>query len=74
MVTEAFGCTPLEAFAQPLPLVLAVLDARAFRRAWQQVEEADGRKGATPPKGPMVDAVMALQAEALKKVKEQRGL
>lgn len=67
---EAFSCTPLDAYAQPLPLVLAVLEARAFRTAYQQIEEAEGREGATPPKGPMVDAVMACHAEALRRVKE----
>lgn len=74
MVTQAFSCTPLEALAQPVPLVRRVLDARAFRHAYDEIEQAGEREGAPAPTGPMVEAVMELQAEALRRAKEKRGL
>lgn len=74
MVCEAFSCTPTEALAQPLPLVLEVLEARAFRTAYREVEEAGKYPGLPAPSGPMVEAVMECQHEALEQVKEKRGL
>lgn len=73
MVTEAFACTPLEAYRQPVPVVRDVIDARAFRLAYRQVEEAAADEKLPQPSGSMVDAVMECQRESFNRVKEQRG-
>lgn len=40
-ICQAFGCTPVEALAQPMTLTLQVLEARRFAEAWRAINDAE---------------------------------
>lgn len=61
-ICDEFGCLPSDAIYEPLPLVVEIMDLRAYARAkaaTEQWEAADSKTRGDPPSGPMVDAVRA---------------
>lgn len=70
---EQFGCTPLEAWRQPLPMLLDVLEARSFAKAHAEVHAYEPAEGVSEPTGAMIDEVQAMIAEDFAKRKEERG-
>lgn len=62
---ETFGCTPLEALAQPYDLTLSIMGLRSYAKAKETVDAADGGE---LPDHPMIDLVaenqLAIMREA----------
>jgi len=58
-----FGCTPLEAMAQPYPLLMEIIETRAFTATWTRIEEARADDGVKPPSGPLTDLIMQMKAQ-----------
>lgn len=57
MVCQAFACTPLEAMQQPYPLVVEIMEARAFAAAHEATRTYKGDEGEPEPAGELVDIV-----------------
>lgn len=70
---EAFQCTPLEAYQQPLPLVLEILEARSFAQTYEAEEEASKPDGGKHPEGRMADLLMEFAKEDYVKMKELKS-
>lgn len=63
-ICEEFSCTPAEALAQPMSLVLDILDLRQYARAWEQIQAATDDSQLTPGARALVAPVLAeLEAE-----------
>lgn len=77
MVAQAFDCTPLQAYRQPMTLVREVLEARAFRQAYEEIDAWDKREQnqqPRPPQGPMADRVNeCLREKAQRVIGERRA-
>ena len=57
-----FSCTPLEAMAQPLPLLVEIMETRAFVETWQRIEDARADETVRAPSGPITDLIMEFRA------------
>ena len=84
-ICEEFGCLPSDAIYEPLPLVVEIMDLRAYRRAkadldrWEADERPATQKG-RPPAGPLVEAVRANRTALIREMaaegrrRKERGM
>lgn len=72
-VCEEFHCLPSAAVRElmddPSGLALEVMEQRAYARTKEQVDRAS--KDEDMPRGPMVDVVFEVQAELLRRHREE---
>jgi hypothetical protein len=64
-ICEVFGCTPLEAMAQPYPMLMEIIETRAFVSTYEAIEAARADNDVRPPDGPVTDTIMQFRAADL---------
>jgi len=68
-VCREFDCTPLEAFAQPLPMVIEILEARAFGSIYEATRNPV--EGEEAPSGFLADLVREFTRADVKRHKDE---
>jgi len=63
----------LEAYRQPWPFLLDILEARSFARVYEAEDEASRTEGAKHPHGPMADFILQFAKEDYERLKESRA-